>query len=202
MTAILPCARLIARSNFPAKASPDSSTLWDRSDRWLSAVPALRSSANLSRLRASAPSLSPPSFSNPSRLRNAMRILQALEKRRLSPNLGFPPSRSSHVFACASIWASISVLFRRCYGPEFIEKALRGWPEQLSIKTLLIEPGSPLSAALRLPAGQCRGKRYCESFNSKLRDELLAREVFCIMKEAKTILPRAYCSPYPGNVAV
>jgi len=43
-------------------------------------------------------------------------------------------------------------------GPEFIANALRQWLQQLQVKTLYIEPGSPLSAALCLPAGQCMGK--------------------------------------------
>ena len=101
-------------------------------------------------------------------------------------------------------------------GSEFIEKALRAWLGRLGVKTLFIEPGSPWENG------------YCESFNSKLRDELLAREIFYTMKEAKTIiewwriyyntfrphsslgycppapktiLPKTYLSPYPEFVA-
>jgi len=59
-------------------------------------------------------------------------------------------------------------------GPEFIETALREWLTRLGVKTLYIEPGSPWENG------------YCESFNSKLRDELLAREIFYTMKEAKS----------------
>lgn len=61
-------------------------------------------------------------------------------------------------------------------GPEFIEKALREWLTRLGVKTLFIEPGSPWENG------------YCKSFNSKLRDELLAREVFYTMPEAKTLI--------------
>ncbi|MGA7324031.1 MAG: IS3 family transposase [Rhodomicrobium sp.] len=61
-------------------------------------------------------------------------------------------------------------------GPEFVEKALRGWLERLGVQTLYIEPGSPWENG------------YCESFNSKLRDELLAREIFYTMKEAKILI--------------
>ena len=46
-------------------------------------------------------------------------------------------------------------------GPEFIATALREWLEALDVRTLYIEPGSPWENG------------YCESFNSKLRDELL-----------------------------
>ena len=50
-----------------------------------------------------------------------------------------------------------------------------GWPGRGS-KTLYIEPGSPWENA------------YSETFNSRLRDELLDREVFETLKEAKVIL--------------
>ena len=45
-------------------------------------------------------------------------------------------------------------------GPEFAAKAVRQWLGRLGVKTLFIEPGSPWENG------------YCESFNSKLRDEL------------------------------
>ena len=61
-------------------------------------------------------------------------------------------------------------------GPEFIATALRQWLQQLYVKTLYIEPGSPWENG------------YCESFNSKLRDELLAREVFYTLKEAQILI--------------
>ena len=61
-------------------------------------------------------------------------------------------------------------------GPEFIEKALRAWLAKLGVKTLYIEPGSPSENG------------YSESFNSKLRDELLASEIFYTMMEAKTLI--------------
>ncbi len=57
--------------------------------------------------------------------------------------------------------------FRRCYGPEFIAKAVREWIVAVGAKTAFIEPGSPWENG------------YCESFNSKLRDELLDGEIFC-----------------------
>jgi len=54
-------------------------------------------------------------------------------------------------------------------GPEFIEKALRGWLGRLGVKTLFIEPGSPWENG------------YCESFNSKLRDELLEHRIITLV---------------------
>ena len=61
-------------------------------------------------------------------------------------------------------------------GPEFIATALREWLKRLEVKTLFIEPGSPWENG------------YCESFNSKLRDELLAREIFYDLREAKVLI--------------
>ena len=55
-------------------------------------------------------------------------------------------------------------------GPEFLAKDLRKWLADSGAKTLYIEPGSPW------------GNGYCESFNSKLRDEFLNGEIFYSMK--------------------
>lgn len=61
-------------------------------------------------------------------------------------------------------------------GPEFIAKALREWIAAVGTKTAYIMPGSPWENG------------YCESFNSKLRDELLNGEIFYTLKEAKIII--------------
>ena len=61
-------------------------------------------------------------------------------------------------------------------GPEFTAKAVRKWLERLGVKTLLIEPGSPWENG------------YIESFNGKLRDELLNREIFTTLTEAKVLI--------------
>lgn len=61
-------------------------------------------------------------------------------------------------------------------GPEFIAKAVREWIVAVGAKTAYIEPGSPWENG------------YCESFNSKLRDELLNGEIFYSLAEAKTII--------------
>lgn len=101
-------------------------------------------------------------------------------------------------------------------GPEFIAIALREWLGNIGVKTLYITPASPWENG------------YCESFNSKLRDELLAREIFYDLREAKAliegwrhhyntirphsslgykppapeaILPAAFILPYSGGVA-
>src|SRR3954471_1007157 len=61
-------------------------------------------------------------------------------------------------------------------GPEFIAEAVKGWLTRRGSGTLYIEPGSPWENA------------YSETFNSRLRDELLDREVFETLKEAKVLL--------------
>ena len=60
-------------------------------------------------------------------------------------------------------------------GPEFIARAIREWLAESGVKTLYIEPGSPWENA------------YCESFNSRFRDELLNRELFTSLAEAGVI---------------
>jgi len=61
-------------------------------------------------------------------------------------------------------------------GPEFTAKAIRKWLNRLGIKTLFIEPGSPWENG------------YIESFNGKLRNELLNRETFTTLTEAKILI--------------
>jgi transposase InsO family protein len=61
-------------------------------------------------------------------------------------------------------------------GPEFTAKAVRSWLNKLGVKTLFIEPGSPWENG------------YIESFNGKLRDELLNREIFTTLTEARVLI--------------
>lgn len=61
---------------------------------------------------------------------------------------------------------------------EFTAKRVREWLERVGVKTLYIEPGSPWENG------------YVESLNGKLRDELLAREVFDTLLEAKVLIER------------
>jgi putative transposase len=61
-------------------------------------------------------------------------------------------------------------------GPEFVAKAVREWITAVGAKTAFIEPGSPWENG------------YCESFNSKLRDELLNGELFYSLAEARIII--------------
>ena len=61
-------------------------------------------------------------------------------------------------------------------GPEFIAKAVQDWIAAVGSTTAYIEPGSPWENG------------YCESFNAKLRDELLNGEVFYTLKEASVVI--------------
>jgi transposase InsO family protein len=61
-------------------------------------------------------------------------------------------------------------------GPEFTAKAVREWLSRVSVQTLFIEPGSPWENG------------YVESFNGKLRGELLDREIFYTLIEAQVLI--------------
>ncbi|MBA7480259.1 hypothetical protein ES707_15708 [subsurface metagenome] len=61
-------------------------------------------------------------------------------------------------------------------GSEFTSKAIRRWLSDMGVRTLFIEPGSPWENG------------YIESFNGKLRDELLNREIFTTLTEAQILI--------------
>jgi putative transposase len=63
-------------------------------------------------------------------------------------------------------------------GPEMTAKAVRDWLRRVGVKTLYIEPGSPWENG------------YVESLNGKLRDELLDRERFDTLREARVLIER------------
>ena len=63
-------------------------------------------------------------------------------------------------------------------GPEFTSKIVRGWLQRVGVKTLFIAKGSPWENG------------YVESFNSRLRDELLNRELFLGLEDARWIVDR------------
>lgn len=61
-------------------------------------------------------------------------------------------------------------------GPEFCWRDVREWLRDIGVQTLFIEPGSPWENG------------YCESFIGKFRDELLNREVFYTLAEARVLI--------------
>jgi putative transposase len=66
-------------------------------------------------------------------------------------------------------------------GPEFCAKAVREWLDRLGVGPLFIEPGSPWENG------------YCESFNGRLRDELLNGEISYTLQEAKILIENWRC---------
>src|SRR6516164_5728221 len=61
-------------------------------------------------------------------------------------------------------------------GPEFVAKAVQDWIAVLGAKTAYIERGSPWENG------------YIESFNARLRDELLNGEIFYTLREAQIVI--------------
>jgi putative transposase len=70
----------------------------------------------------------------------------------------------------------VPVHIRSDNGSEFIAKRVRSFLSRLDVKPLFIEPGSPWENG------------YIESFNGKMRDELLSREIFYSLKEAQVLI--------------
>ena len=89
--------------------------------------------------------------------------------------------RSEDVLECLAdlfLLRGAPAYLRSDNGPEFSAMAVRGWLGRLGVKTLYIEPGSPWENG------------YVESFNGKLRDELLNGEIFYTLMEAKVLTER------------
>jgi putative transposase len=63
-------------------------------------------------------------------------------------------------------------------GSEFLAKAVKAWLARVGVNTLYIEPGSPWENG------------YNDSFNGKLRDELLNRQIFNTLFEAQVLIER------------
>ena len=78
----------------------------------------------------------------------------------------------------AMILHGVPAHIRSDNGPELVARNLRQWLQTIGAKTLYIEPGSPWENG------------YCESFNRKLRDELLNGEIFYSLKEAQILCER------------
>ncbi len=82
------------------------------------------------------------------------------------------------VLAQAMIEQGIPAYIRSDNGPEFVAAELRKWLARIGTGTLYIEPGSPWENG------------YCESFNSRLRDEFLNGEIFYSLREAQVLTER------------
>ena len=91
--------------------------------------------------------------------------------------------------ARSAVRAGMPEHLRSDNGPEFIAAAVKGWLTESGAATLYIEPGSPWENA------------YSESFNSRLRDELLNGEVFGSLKEAEVLFGGAPAGVQPRPAA-
>jgi len=80
------------------------------------------------------------------------------------------------LFADVMVERGVPEYIRSDNGPEMIAKVLRNWLARVGTKTAYIMPGSPWENG------------YCESFNGKLRNELLDGEIFYTLREAQVII--------------
>ena len=74
------------------------------------------------------------------------------------------------------ILRGVPAFIRSDNGPEFVAEAVRNWIGAVGARTAYIEPGSPWENG------------YVESFNARLRDELLNGEIFYTLAEAQIII--------------
>src|SRR5262249_36956964 len=74
------------------------------------------------------------------------------------------------------ILRGVPAYIRSDNGPEFLAKAVQEWIAVVGAKTAYIERGSPWENG------------YIESFNARLRDELLDGEIFYTLREAQIVI--------------
>ena len=82
------------------------------------------------------------------------------------------------VLATLFVYRGVPEHIRSDNGSEFTAHAVREWLAKVGVQTLYIEPGSPWENG------------FVESFNGRLQDELLKREVFYTLKEARVLIER------------
>jgi len=80
------------------------------------------------------------------------------------------------IFADVMVERGAPEYIRSDNGPEMMAKVLRNWLGRVGTKTVYIMPGSPWENG------------YCESFNGKLRNELLDGEIFYTLREAQVVI--------------
>jgi transposase InsO family protein len=83
-----------------------------------------------------------------------------------------------HALGDLFIHRGLPKFIRSDNGPELTAVELRKWLKHLDVGTLYIEPGSPWENG------------YVESFNGKMRDELLNLEIFDTLLEAQVLTER------------
>jgi len=92
------------------------------------------------------------------------------------PERRWSSARVIEALADVMVMKGVPEHIRSDNGPEFVAKDLRKWLADTGAKTLYIEPGSPWENG------------YCESFNSKLRDEFLNGEIFYSSRKCRSWL--------------
>jgi len=80
------------------------------------------------------------------------------------------------IFADVMVERGVPEFIRSDNGPEMVAKTLRNWLARVGARTLYITPGSPWENG------------YNESFNGKLRNELLNGEIFYTLREAQVLI--------------
>src|SRR6186713_354678 len=78
--------------------------------------------------------------------------------------------------ARTAISAAAAPSFRRCYGSEVTSNAILAWANQARVEWHYIAPGKPTENA------------FIESFNGRLRDELLNETLFTSLAQARAVL--------------
>ena len=94
------------------------------------------------------------------------------------PERRWSSAKVIEALADVMVWKGVPEHLRSDNGPEFVAQVLRSWLAGTGAKTAYIEPGSPWENG------------YCESFNSKLRDEFLNGEILYSMKEIRVLAER------------
>ena len=93
-----------------------------------------------------------------------------------------PRQSTTGLTTTRSCWSDLFILrgipahIRSDNGPEFVAKAVQEWIAAVGAKTAYIERGSPWENG------------YIESFNARLRDELLNGEIFYTLREAQIVI--------------
>jgi putative transposase len=114
-------------------------------------------------------------------------LIYGLSALLMSPSWSLPAIHIGRRIKAPDVLYRLSELFvlrgapdylRSDNGSEFTAEMVRGRLQRLRVKTLFIEPGSPWENG------------YVESFNGKLRDELLNGEIFDTITEAQVITER------------
>ena len=108
---------------------------------------------------------------------NASRSIRGNAWQSWSPG-GCDRWRYSRLLAQRFVTHCVPAHLRSDNGPECTAELIRLWLATLQVQTLFIEPGSPWEHG------------YVESFNGKFRDELLDREIFYTLTEARILIER------------